>query len=100
MNDKNDIDSILDSMFRGGVLNVKSQAAKDAEKSLEAVGRAQQDMSQSLQESIERMTREAQADMDELQRRLESDGVSSETSGNTGSPAALAGAFEIGRAHV
>ncbi|MCI9543397.1 MAG: AAA family ATPase [Acutalibacter muris] len=97
MNDKNDIDSILDSMFRGGVLNVKSQAAKDAEKSLEAVGRAQQDMSQSLQESIERMTREAQADMDELQRRLESDGVSSETSGNTGSPAALAGAFETAR---
>ena len=64
MNDRNDIDSILDSMFRGGVLNVKSPAAKEAEKSLEAVQKAQQDMSQSLQESIERMTREAQADMD------------------------------------
>ena len=48
MNDRNDIDSILDSMFRGGVLNVKSPAAKEAEKSLEAVQKAQQDMSQSL----------------------------------------------------
>ncbi len=97
MNDRNDIDSILDSMFRGGVLNVKSPAAKEAEKSLEAVQKAQQDMSQSLQESIERMTREAQADMDELQKRLESDGVVSKTSGNSGSAGDLDAAFETAK---
>ncbi len=97
MNDRNDIDSILDSMFRGGVLNVKSPAAKEAEKSLEAVQKAQRDMSQSLQESIERMTREAQADMDELQKRLESDGVVFQTSGNSGSAGDLDAAFETAK---
>ena len=55
MNDRNDIDSILNSMFSGGRLNVKSPAAKEAEKSLKAVQQAQEDMSQSLQKSIERM---------------------------------------------
>ena len=83
MNDRNDIDSILNSMFRGGRLNVKSPAAKEAEKSLEAVQRAQEDMSQSLQKSIERM----QADMADLERHLESDGVTPQAS-------------KIGRAHV
>lgn len=100
MNDKNDIDSILDSMFRGGRLNVKSPAAKEAERSLQAVERAQQDMSRSLQESIERMTREVQADMDDLQRHLESDGVSAGTSGNSGSAVDLNAAFDAARREV
>ncbi len=96
MNDRNDIDSILNSMFSGGRLNVKSPAAKEAEKSLEAVERAQQDMSQSLQKSIERM----QADMADLERHLESDGVTAGTSGNSGGADDMNAAFEKARAEA
>ena len=96
MNDRNDIDSILNSMFSGGRLNVKSPAAKKAEKSLEAVQRAQEDMSQSLQKSIERM----QADMADLERHLESDGVTPQASNNAGGADQLDAAFEKARAEV
>lgn len=96
MNDRNDIDSILNSMFSGGRLNVKSPAAKEAEKSLEAVQRAQEDMSQSLQKSIERM----QADMADLERHLESDGVTPQVSNNSGGADQLDAAFEKARAEV
>jgi len=105
MNDKNDIDSILASMFRGGQLNMRSPSplagakadAKQAERSVQAVEQAQQGLSRSLPESIERMTREAQADMEDLQRRLESDGVTPQTSGNGGGAKELDAAFETAR---
>ena len=85
---KNDIDSILNSMFRDGRLNLKSSLpssppaadpAKQAAKAVEAVDRAQQGLTESLQESIERMAREAQEDMADLRLHLEQDGVSPQT---------------------
>lgn len=94
---KNDIDSILNSMFRDGRLNVKSPAAKEAEKAVDAVQNAQAGLSESLQASIERMTREAQADMADLQRRLESDGISDRPANNSGNAQDLDAAFEVAR---
>lgn len=96
-NDKNDIDSILDSMFRGGRLNIKSPAAKAAERDLQALQQAQDDMTQSLQASIERMTREAQADLADLEKHLESDGVTSQTVNNSGGAVELDAAFSTAR---
>lgn len=94
---KNDIDSILNSMFRDGRLNVKSPAAKEAEKALDSVQQAQQGLSASLQESIERMTREAQADMEDLQRQLKSDGVPMDGANNGGNAQDIDTAFEVAR---
>ena len=97
---KNDIDSILNSMFRDGRLNVKSPAAKEAERAVEGVQNAQQGLAESLQQSIERMTREAQADMADLQRHLQGDGISQESANNGGSAQDLDAAFEQARQEV
>ncbi|WP_322174915.1 AAA family ATPase [Acutalibacter caecimuris] len=93
---KNDIDSILNSMFRDGRLQMKSPAAKEAEKAVDAVQNAQLDMAASLQESIARMTKEAQADMEDLQRHLKLDGVEG-PAGNGGNAQDLDAAFEVAR---
>lgn len=125
---KNDIDSILNSMFRGGRLNMKSPAAQEekppelvlpdqkpsqgpqvdftnatleeAEKALDAVQRAQGDMAESLQQRVERMTREARADMEDLERHLKNDGIASETANNAGNAQDLDAAFEVARQEV
>ncbi len=97
---KNDIDSLLNSMFRDGRLNVKSPAAKEAEEAVEAVQNAQQGLAESLQESIERMTREAQADMADLQRHLQGDGITQETASNGGNAQDLDAAFQQARQEV
>ncbi len=145
---KNDIDSILESMFRGGRLHFKSvppytapaapngpkhaqpplteapaqkkdaPAAKEppqplaaaeeglakassrlaeAGNALAAAEQAGGGLSQSLQESIQRLTQEAKADMADLQRRLEEDGAESQSAGNGGPPADLDAAFEAAR---
>ncbi len=103
---KNDIDSILNSMFRDGRLNLKSSLpssppaadpAKQAAKAVEAVDRAQQGLTESLQESIERMAREAQEDMADLRLHLEQDGVSPQTAHNAGNPQDLETTFQVAR---
>lgn len=123
---KNDIDSILDSMFRGGRMHFKSAgdlkharpappappapkapaapgggqnpAVQQAGKALGAVEQANDGLSRSLQESIERLTQEAKADMEGLQRRLEQDGMDNgERAANGGSPVDMDKAFAIAR---
>ena len=113
---KNDIDSILNSMFRDGRLNMRSPransaprdsggspegplspAAREAEKALESVQSAQLDMAESLQKSIERMTQEARADMEDLELHLKSDGIEARPANNGGSALDLYQAFELAR---
>ena len=136
---KNDIDSILDSMFRGGRLQFRSgdglkharpvptppqkpQAAPEgpgkttgapppgealsaaarnqarAGQALEAVGQLDDSLSRSLQESVERLAQEARADMADLQRQLEEDGVDRQAlASNNGAPADIDAAFEVAR---
>ncbi len=108
---KNDIDSILESMFRGGRLNFRSTGdlkharptppapvAKTAGQALGAVEQVNDGLSRSLQESIERLTQEAKADMADLQAQLEKDGVDTKAaSQNGGAPADLDKAFETAR---
>lgn len=132
---KNDIDSLLDSMFRGGRLHFKSgadlkhakpsppsppkpaapaapapkpasvqqglsaaaQNQAKAGQALEAVEQANDGLSRSLQESIERLAQEARADMADLQRQLEEDGVSQQAANNNGAAADLDAAFEVAR---
>ena len=98
---KNDIDAILDSMFRGGRLHFKSSQpgekergekprtapptqapieaaaanAQQAQQALDAVERTGDSLSESLQASLERLTQEAKADMADLERHLRQDGV-------------------------
>ncbi len=137
---KNDIDSILNSMFRGGRLNMRSPASEEktppelalptgpeikkpqagpggsggtlpqidfsnasleeAGAALDAVQKAQLDMAESLQKRVERMTREARADMEDLERHLKNDGISSETANNAGNAQDIDGAFEVARQEV
>ena len=128
---KNDIDSILNSMFRDGRLSFRSgeapKPAKAPEKAagpalpkppeapplagvrqaqarnaqarqaVDAVTEAQKGMAESLQESIERMAREAQEDMAGLRLQLEQDGVGDQTARNGGSAQDIETAFQVAR---
>ena len=130
---KNDIDSILNSMFRDGRLNFRSsEGAKpapppekaapqapvfpkppeapsldgarealargaQAQRAVEAVDQAQKGMAESLQESIARMTREAQEDMAGLRLQLEQDGVEEQTARNGGNAQDIETAFQVAR---
>lgn len=115
---KNDIDSILDSMFRGGRLHFKSSVpeekqqesgeiptlsqaeshAQQARQTLDAVENAEDSLSESLRESIDRLTQEAKADMADLERHLRQDGVDTTAqSRNGGAPVDLEMAFQVAR---
>ena len=109
---KNDIDSILDSMFKGGKLNFgkgtpgkpgplneAAQNTMEAGKALEGAQQAGDNLSRSLQSSIEQLTKEAQADMEALNLRLENDGLKSEKApaANAVGPENLDEAFEKAR---
>ena len=111
---KNDIDDILNSMFRGGTLQTRrkkdqmedlgealSQAAdrqEQAGKALEEAAQAGDRLSRSLEESLRQLTREAQADMAGLERQLREDGVDHRAAaGNQGPPQDLDAAFETAR---
>ena len=120
---KNDIDSILESMFRGGRLHFKSSQptetsgedkvpssqskavvsqaqanAQEAQRALDAVDSAGDQLSQSLQQSLERLTQEAKADMADLERHLRQDGVDTQTvARNAGDPVDLEMAFQVAR---
>jgi len=79
-------------------LDAALQTQQRAGQALGAAERVNDGLSRSLQESIERLTQEAKADMADLQRRLEEDGVDTKASSqNSGAPADLDKAFETAR---
>lgn len=111
---KNDIDDLLNSMFRNGKLNVRGDGQPEAEKSeaavpqlewdptetasqaeqaVRAVETAQKGLSQSLEKSIEQLTRETQSEIHKLEQQLKQDGVESASAGNAGNLADLEAAF-------
>ena len=80
---KNDIDSILNSLFSGGRLHVggetKSRAAQEAEEFLKRIEETDKGMHRGLDRQIsdlERINDEAQRSMAEMRRLLENDGAS------------------------
>lgn len=72
---KDDIDSILDSMFSNGKLNfgAAKKNSEDAQKALDQTEKANRAMSSSLQGSIERLTRETQRQLAEMDQRMKED---------------------------
>ena len=120
---KNDIDSLLESMFRGGVLRFKSsqpqgkdpekkpekpspgaplsqaaESARQAGKALDAVEAAGDSLSQSLQARIDKLTQEARADMADLERHLQADGVDPKAMArNNAAPVDRDVAFQVAR---
>lgn len=79
---KNDMDSILNSLFSGGRLNTgdgaKSRAARDAEAFLKRMETGQAGISDDLSRGIsdlEKINSEAQKSMEEMRRLLEQDGT-------------------------
>ena len=79
---KNDIDSILNSLFSGGKLNAgsgaRSRAAQEAEEFLKRIEETDKGMHRGLDRQIsdlERINDEAQRSMAEMRRLLESDGA-------------------------
>lgn len=80
---KNDIDSILNSLFSGGKLNAgsgaRSRAAQEAEEFLKRIEETDRGMHRGLDRQIsdlERINDEAQRSMAEMRRLLENDGAS------------------------
>ncbi len=92
---KEDIDSILDSMFRGGKLKIgagEQPNSKELQKALETVENG------SLSEEIETLTQEVQAQIGGLQKRLQEDRIPvSEPVSNRGNEQDLRQAFETAR---
>lgn len=79
---KNDMDSILNSLFSGGRLHVggetKSRAAQEAEAFLQQLEEKKKGIDRGLDRQIndlERINQEAQRSMDEMRRLLERDAV-------------------------
>ncbi len=89
---KNDIDSLLESMFRGGRLNLKK--AETAGKAADYTGDA---ISDSLGKSLEQLTKETQASLADLDHQLKQDGMESSSAGNGGNAADLDAAFARAR---
>ncbi len=120
---KNEIDDLLEAMFRSGKLHLKSpgksgaaeeektsekdsapvlewdpaENSAQAQKALDSVERAGDALSRSVWESLERLTNEAQADLADLERHLEQDGVKAGSAGNAGSEKDLDAAFAQAR---
>ncbi len=128
---KNEIDDLLEAMFRGGRLNLKNtgkaetaapkgtppkagngaaaeqkgpslqwdpaENAAQARQALDAVEQTGDALSRSVMESLEKLTKEAQADMADLERHLKQDGVESGSAGNGGSGKDLEAAFAKAR---
>lgn len=93
---KNDIDSILDSMFQGGKLNLggAGRRAAQAQDTLDQVEKAQAELSRSLESSLEALTKETQTELAGLEQRLQADGLkNAEPAGNGGDPKELEKAF-------
>lgn len=94
---KNDIDSILDSMFRDGKLNFGAAKRRNeqTQQALESVQETGDSLSRSLQSSIAQLTQEAKADMQALDQRLQADGLKKDVpAGNSGNPEQTDAAFQ------
>ncbi len=81
----NSIDELLDSMFRGGRLNLRGAQPEQA-----AGGKA-------LARDAERMAREAEAELDAMRARLKKGGIGESTVQNAGPGEKLAEAFDSAR---
>ncbi|MDD7645739.1 MAG: hypothetical protein PUJ35_00660, partial [Ruminococcus bromii] len=82
---KNDIDSILNSLFSGGKLhvgeNTQSRAAREAEEFLKSIEQKDRRIGDSLNRQLgdlEKINSEAQKSMEEMRRLLENDAVPAE----------------------
>ena len=112
---KNDIDALLEAMFRNGKLNMKKTPGKgasaqkpgekvslewdpaensdQARKALDAVEQAEQGISAALQKNLEQLAKDADADLKDLEQHLQQDGVKPVSAGNPGDPKDLENAF-------
>lgn len=97
---KNDIDSILNSLFSGGKLNAgentKSRAAREAEEFLASLEKKQRATGAELDKQLsdlDRLNSEAQKSMDEMRRLLENDGIEAAVQSEK-KPTAVPGALE------
>lgn len=119
---KNDIDSLLEAMFRNGKLNLKgaekekTQPEKDsstisltwdpsenterATKAAAAVEKSVQRTAIGLNKSIEQLTKDTQADLADLEQHLKTDGMESKTAKNGGNPADIEAAFSAAQKAV
>lgn len=117
---KNDIDTLLESMFRNGRLNLNNQQKTDkktqnstqnsvtltwdpaentaaAERAVKSVENSAGVISSNLQQSIENLTRETQADLAELEQHLQRDGIENSTAKNGGNAKNIDAAFETAK---
>ena len=116
---KNDIDALLEAMFRNGKLNLKGTSEKkpappeqskpvslewdplensrQARQALDAVEQGSAGISEALQKNLEQLARDAEAEMKGLEQRLRQDGVADASAGNAGSEKDLEAAFAAAR---
>ncbi|MCH5352792.1 MAG: AAA family ATPase [Acutalibacter sp.] len=112
---KNDIDALLEAMFRNGKLNLnkssekKPTAAKSGEKvslewdpaenaeqakeALNTVEQAEEKITAALQKNLEQLAKDADADLKDLEQHLQQDGIKNTSAGNGGNPRDLDAAF-------
>lgn len=94
---KNDIDAILESMFRDGKLRFGGavERSSQAQRAIEKTKSAGDNLSKSLESSIEQLTQAARADIAALDKHLEEDGLKKQApAGNQGPADLLETAFE------
>lgn len=114
---KSEIDALLEAMFRSGVLKSKGKAgepdpadleksgaptlelqtsldSKEAQQAMEAMQKLNLGTAENLQKHIEQLTRDAQAELGDLEQHLKEDGIEHASSGNQGNPQDLEKAFE------
>ena len=114
-NMKNDIDALLEAMFRNGKLNLKNSSEKkpaapkqnepvslewdpaengeQAKRALDAVEQAEQGISAVLRRNLDELAKNADADLKDLEQHLQQDGVKPVSAGNGGNPKDLEAAF-------
>lgn len=116
---KNDIDALLEAMFRNGKLNLKGNSEKkpaspekkeplslewdplenssQAQQALQAVEQGNHEISKALQKNLEQLARDAEAELKGLEQHLQQDGVGAVSAGNAGSEKDLEAAFAAAR---
>lgn len=112
---KNEIDDLLTAMFRNGKLNLKKSGpektpaaptlewdpaknAAQAQKTLERARGLNAAVSGTMEQNIQQLTQEAQADLSDLEQHLKKDGVEAKKASNAGGPQEIDAAFlEAGR---
>lgn len=75
---KDDIDDILNSLFSNGKLNIagkKEKEVKDTEAFLDSINRSSKEISDALQEQLDKISKSARSDMLDLSDNLRRDGL-------------------------